>query len=141
GRAGGGRGGGGAAGRRPGIGVGLVGIVHVRGPVGAPRHLPAGYPPPRRMTAPPCPPPEQIAAQPRPPPRRRSSSSRLPRMRAPEAPIGGPSATAPPLPLTRSSSMPSIRVEFTVTQANASFISPRSMSPGAAPPLPHPFSA
>src|SRR5262249_10494444 len=141
GRAGGGRGGGGAAGRRPGIGVGLVGIVHVRGPVGAPRHLPAGYPPPRRMTAPPCPPPEQIAAQPRPPPRRRSSSTRLPRIRAPEAPIGCPRATAPPFTLTRSSSMPSIRIEFSVTEANASLISHRSMSPGCRPALSKAFFA
>ncbi len=61
----------------------------------------------RTITASPCPPPEQIAAQPRPPPRRRSSSTSEPRMRAPEAPIGWPSATAPPLTLTRSSSMPS----------------------------------
>ena len=51
-------------------------------------------------------------------------------MRAPEAPIGCPSATAPPLTLTRSSSMPSMRIELSVTDANASLISHRSMSPG-----------
>ena len=55
---------------------------------------------------------EQIAAQPRPPPRRRSSCTSAPRMRAPEAPIGWPRATAPPLTLTLSSSMPSIRIEL-----------------------------
>jgi hypothetical protein len=49
-------------------------------------------------------------------------------MRAPEAPIGCPSATAPPLTFTRSSSMPSILIEFSVTEANASLISHRSMS-------------
>ena len=54
-------------------------------------------------------------------------------MRAPEAPIGWPMATAPPLTLTRSSSMPSIRIEFSVTDANASLISHRSMSPGCRP--------
>ncbi len=49
-------------------------------------------------------------------------------MRAPEAPIGWPSATAPPLTLTLSSSMPSVRIELSVTDANASLISHRSMS-------------
>jgi hypothetical protein len=49
-------------------------------------------------------------------------------MRAPEAPIGWPRATAPPLTLTRSSSMPSIRIEFRVTEAKASLISHTSMS-------------
>ena len=54
-------------------------------------------------------------------------------MRAPEAPIGWPSATAPPLTLTFSSSMPSIRIEFSVTEANASLISQRSMSSALRP--------
>ena len=49
-------------------------------------------------------------------------------MRAPEAPIGWPSATAPPLTLTLSSSIPSMRIELSVTDANASLISHRSMS-------------
>ena len=49
-------------------------------------------------------------------------------MRAPDAPIGWPSATAPPLTLTLSSSMPSTRIEFRVTEAKASLISQRSMS-------------
>jgi len=42
------------------------------------------------------PPPMQIAAQPRRAPRRSIALSRVTRMRAPEAPIGWPSATAPP---------------------------------------------
>ncbi len=59
--------------------------------------------PPTSITiASPCPPPEQIAARPRPPPRRRSSYISVPTSRAPDAPTGWPSATAPPLTLTRS---------------------------------------
>ena len=54
-------------------------------------------------------------------------------MRAPEAPMGWPSATAPPLTLTLSSSIPSIRIEFSVTEANASLISHRSMSSAVRP--------
>ena len=85
------------------------------------------------MTASPWPPPEQIAATPRPPPRRRSSQISVVRMRAPEAPIGCPRAIAPPLTLTRSSSTPSIRIEFSATDANASLISNRSMSSTLSP--------
>src|SRR5204862_7918207 len=87
----------------------------------------------RRMSASPWPPPEQIAAQPSPPPRRRSSCTSTPRMRAPDAPIGCPRATAPPLTLTFSSSMPSSRIELSVTDANASLISHRSMSDACSP--------
>src|SRR5436190_6925946 len=87
----------------------------------------------RRITASPCPPPEQIAAQPSPPPRRRNSWTRTPRMRAPDAPIGWPSATAPPLTLTLSSSMPRSLIELSVTEANASLISHRSMSDACSP--------
>ena len=54
-------------------------------------------------SASPCPPPPQSAATPVPPPRRRSSYARVSTSRAPEAPIGCPSAIAPPLTLTRSS--------------------------------------
>ena len=54
-------------------------------------------------------------------------------MRAPEAPIGWPSATAPPLTLTLSSSIPSIRIELSVTEANASLISHRSTSSAVSP--------
>ena len=50
------------------------------------------------------------------------------RMRAPLAPIGWPSAIAPPLTLTLSSSTPSMRIELSATDANASLISNRSMS-------------
>ena len=62
-------------------------------------------------------------------------------MRAPEAPIGWPSATAPPLTLTRSSSIPSMRIEFSVTEANASLISHRSMSSAFSPALSSAFCA
>ena len=49
---------------------------------------------------------------------------------APEAPIGWPSAIAPPLTLTLSSSTPSIRTELSATEAKASLISQRSTSSG-----------
>jgi hypothetical protein len=44
-------------------------------------------------------------------------------------------APAPPLTFTRSSSMLSMRIEFSVTDAKASLISHRSMSPGCRPAL------
>src|SRR5215212_8543673 len=81
-----------------------------------------------RMIASPWPPPEQIAETPRPPPRRRRSCTSDPRMRAPEAPIGWPSAMAPPFTFTFDSSTPSMRIELSATEANASLISKRSMS-------------
>src|ERR1700691_4157699 len=62
-------------------------------------------------------------------------------MRAPEAPIGCPSATAPPLTLTLSSSMPSTRIELSVTEANASLISHTSMSSAFRPALSSAFLA
>ena len=80
------------------------------------------------ITASPWPPPEQIAAQPSPPPRRRSSFTSVIRMRAPLAPIGWPSAIAPPFTFTFDSSTPSMRIELSATEANASLISNRSMS-------------
>ena len=49
-------------------------------------------------------------------------------MRAPLAPIGWPSAIAPPLTFTFDSSTPSMRIELSATEANASLISNRSMS-------------
>src|SRR5215211_7448403 len=70
-------------------------------------------------SASPWPPPEQIAARPRPPP---------------EAPIGWPSATAPPFTFTFSSSAPRSRVEFHATDENASLISTRSTSSIVFPP-------
>src|SRR5262249_12341311 len=79
-----------------------------------------------RSNASPWPPPEQIAARPRPPPFRRSSCTIVARIRAPEAPIGWPSATAPPFTFTRSGSAPSIAVEFSTTDEKASFSSTRS---------------
>src|SRR5579872_1619292 len=79
-------------------------------------------------SASPWPPPEQIAASPRPPPLRRSSCTSVARMRPPEAPMGWPSATAPPLTLTRSSSAPSREVEWAATEEKASLISTRATS-------------
>ena len=49
-------------------------------------------------------------------------------MRAPLAPIGCPSAIAPPFTFTFDSSAPSIRIELSATEAKASLISKRSMS-------------
>ena len=46
-------------------------------------------------------------------------------MRAPDAPIGWPSATAPPFTFTVSGSASSIRVELSATEQNASFTSTR----------------
>ena len=54
-------------------------------------------------------------------------------MRAPDMPTGWPSAMAPPLTLTLSSSRPSSLVEARPTAANASLISTRSRSVGAMP--------
>ena len=101
----------------------------------APPRVPRLAPLTSMMIASPWPPPEQIAAQPRPPPRRRSSWTSAPTIRAPEAPIGWPSAIAPPLTLTLSSSTPSIRTEFRATEANASLISQRSISSADLPSL------
>src|ERR687897_464326 len=54
-------------------------------------------------------------------------------MRAPEAPIGWPKETAPPLTLTICSPMPRILLELIATAANASFISTRSRSSALQP--------
>src|SRR5690349_12345461 len=80
-------------------------------------------------SASPWPPPEQIAARPSPPPFRRSSWTIVPRMRPPLAPIGCPSATAPPFTFTFSGSAPSIFTELSATDENASLTSTRSTSP------------
>src|SRR5581483_4813905 len=80
-------------------------------------------------SASPWPPPLQIAARPSPPPDRRSSCTIVATIRPPEAPIGCPSATAPPFTLTSASSAPSRRVEFSATDAKASLISTRFTSP------------
>ena len=54
-------------------------------------------------------------------------------MRAPDAPIGWPSAIAPPFTFTFSSSMPSMRTELIATEANASLISHRSICSAVRP--------
>ena len=55
------------------------------------------------------------------------------RVAPPDAPIGWPSATAPPFTLTISGSAPSIRAELSATDENASFSSMRLTSPIAFP--------
>ena len=79
------------------------------------------------------------AAQPgraEPPPRRRSSCARCSTMRAPDMPIGWPSAIAPPLTLTLSRPRRGPCVDWRPTEANASLISIRSRSPTPSPCLP-----
>src|SRR5437588_685104 len=66
-----------------------------------------------------------MAARPSPPPLRRNSWIIVPTMRPPLAPIGWPSATAPPFTFTIASSAPSMRVELRATDENASLISTR----------------
>src|SRR5690606_21088499 len=63
------------------------------------------------ISASPWPPPPHSAAAPTPPPRRRSSSARVSRSRAPDMPIGCPSAIAPPFTLTISGEMPRSRMD------------------------------
>ena len=58
----------------------------------------------------------------------RSAPSSVTRMRAPEAPIGWPSAQAPPCTLTLSCGMPCSFIAAIVTTAKASLISKRSTS-------------
>ena len=72
------------------------------------------------------PPPMQSEATPRLPPRACSAAISVTRMRAPEAPIGWPSAQAPPLTLTFSCGRPSSRIAAMATTAKASLISKRS---------------
>ncbi len=69
------------------------------------------------------PPPRHIPAMPRFPPWSASVYSKVVRMRAPEAPIGWPKATAPPRTLTFSGSMPSSRTTATACTEKASLIS------------------
>src|SRR5438067_1396208 len=70
-----------------------------------------------------------ISASPWPPPPHRAAAPTF----APRPPMGWPSATAPPLTFTRSSSSPSMRVELIATDANASLISTRSRSSASRP--------
>jgi hypothetical protein len=91
---------------------------------------------PLRMTATcPWPPPTQSVARPRPAFRRRISCSRVTRIRPPLAPIGYPSASAPPcgLILSMSMSMSSSRSTASDCAANASLSSNRSMSASSSP--------
>src|SRR5439155_3114748 len=75
------------------------------------------------------PPPMQRLATPRLPPCFLRAPSSVTRMRAPDAPIGWPSAHAPPCTLTLSCGMPCSFIAAIVTTANASLISKKSTSP------------
>ena len=101
-------------------------------PVDARRDAPAaGRPSPTtrsKSAACPCPTPTQSVASPYRPSRRRSSCRSETTRRAPLMPSGCPSAMAPPLTLTRSSSRPSSRQTATLCEANASLSSTRSSS-------------
>src|SRR5688500_2083464 len=77
-------------------------------------------------TATPLPPPRHDEAMPRFSPRRRNAYSSVVSTLAPLAPIGWPSATAPPWTFTRSGSIPSSRSTATSCTENASLISIRS---------------
>src|SRR3954452_11291964 len=74
----------------------------------------------------PSPPPMHSDAPPVLAPRSAIACSGVTRMRAPEAPIGWPSATAPPHTLTLLGSSPSCLLLTTATTENASLISHRS---------------
>src|SRR5512133_577175 len=74
------------------------------------------------------PPPMQSEARPRCLPRSFMAYRSVTRMRAPEAPMGWPSATAPPRTFTPFGSSPSSRLFAIATTANASLISQRSTS-------------
>src|SRR6185312_6516316 len=92
----------------------------------------------RSMAMPtPLPPPRQRAAMPRLAWRRSSSNISVTRMRQPLAPMGWPSATAPPLALTRSGFSPSSRISATPCTEKASFNSYRSTSSAFQPVLAH----
>src|SRR6185503_6980069 len=74
------------------------------------------------------PPPMQRLATPRFRPRLRSAPISVTRMRAPEAPIGWPSAQAPPCTFTFSCGRPCSFIAAIATTAKASLISKRSTS-------------
>src|SRR5262249_45145966 len=72
------------------------------------------------------PPPKHKASTPIFPPRRRNALIRVTSVRAPLAPMGWPSATAPPCTLTRSWGIPSSLIAAIGTTEKASFISNKS---------------
>ena len=76
----------------------------------------------------PSPPPQHIVTRPRSPSRRSSSATRVAISLAPVAPTAWPSAIAPPLTFTRSTSGCSSRCHASTTEENASLTSNRSMS-------------
>ena len=84
----------------------------------------------------PSPPPIQMAAMPRDRPRVSSAFSNVTMMRLPDAPMGWPSAQAPPFTFTRSGDRPISCMKAIGTTAKASFTSHRSTSS-----IPHPSRA
>src|SRR5690606_17807126 len=87
------------------------------------------------MVAVPMPPPVHMVTRAVVASRRSSSSSAVPMSMAPVAPMGWPSAMAPPFTFTRSGSRPRSRMVFMGTAAKASLISHRSTSPVVMPAL------
>src|SRR6266540_275197 len=85
------------------------------------------------MTATASPPPMHSDASPRRFPRSFIAWSSVTRIRAPDAPMGWPSTTAPPRTFTLFPSSPRSRLFAIETTANASLISQRSTSFGASP--------
>jgi len=79
------------------------------------------------------PPPAHLAATAVPPPRRPSSCTSVRTIRAPVIATGCPRLQPLPRTFTMASSIPSSRVTATGTEANASLISHRSMSPIVSP--------
>src|SRR5689334_5371724 len=78
------------------------------------------------QSAMPSPPPMQSEATPRLASRASIAASNVTSTRAPEAPMGCPSAQAPPLTFKLSNGMPSSRIAINGTTAKASLISQRS---------------
>src|SRR5690606_24215882 len=114
------------------------------GPAGGPRWRPQWQPAQSTSSstmASPWPPPLQMLARPNCTPRFRISWANVSTMRAPLAPMGWPSAMAPPLTLTISGSHSPSRVLTMVTTAKASLISTRPMSLRPRPALASAFSA
>src|SRR5690606_31505573 len=114
------------------------------GPAGGPRWRPHWQPAQSTSSstmASPWPPPLQMLARPNCTPRFRISWANVSTMRAPLAPMGWPSAMAPPLTLTISGSHSPSRVLTMVTTAKASLISTRPMSLRPRPALASAFSA
>src|SRR5439155_22900921 len=93
-----------------------------------------------QIEAMPCPTPMHIVARPYSASRCSISRTSVPTSRAPLLPRGCPSAIAPPLTLTLSSSKPRSRMHASDCDANASFSSTTAISPGCNPSFSSAFS-